>query len=76
MLEGGYQIGGEFTSAFAKSVEAHVNSLISATNSQRKYNNELNEKEKETEFKVFDLALLCLLLFLDCRSLFHFFLVF
>lgn len=61
MLEGGYQIGGEFTSAFAKSVAAHVNSLAHGAASVRGYDLNLNEKEKDVEQKVHSTIFSCLL---------------
>ena len=48
-LEGGYQIGGEHYSSFAKSVKSHVMSLAKGGRSTRTYKQEESDKEKEIE---------------------------
>ena len=48
-LEGGYQIGGEHYSSFAKSVKSHVMSLAKGGRSTRLYQQEESDKEKEIE---------------------------
>jgi hypothetical protein len=48
-LEGGYQIGGEHYSSFAKSVKSHVMSLAKGGRSSRVYQQEESDKEKEIE---------------------------
>jgi len=48
-LEGGYQIGAEHYSSFAKSVKSHVMSLAKGGRSSRVYNQEELDKEKEIE---------------------------
>ena len=53
-LEGGYQLGGEFCSAFAKSVKSHVSTLCcpALNTSQCTYNPLEMEKEKAEEIQV------------------------
>lgn len=50
-LEGGYQLGGEYCSAFAKSVKCHVATLCSPglRSSEVKYDSQEAEKEKNEE---------------------------
>jgi acetoin utilization deacetylase AcuC-like enzyme len=58
-LEGGYQLGGEFSSAFAKSVKAHVSTLCSASASVR-YDSLEAQREQQEERQVHPLpSLLC-----------------
>lgn len=53
-LEGGYQLGGEFCSSFAKSVKAHVSTLCCPALNTSKYIYDPieMEKEKQEEIKV------------------------
>lgn len=52
VLEGGYQLGGEYSSAFAKSVKAHVGALVSAASSTCPYLQEDAQKEKDIEIEL------------------------
>lgn len=60
-LEGGYQLGGEFYSAFAKSVKTHVATLCSRSlaSSSVKYDPMEAEREKQEERQVLSLPSLC-----------------
>lgn len=49
VLEGGYMIRGEYTSAFAKSVYSHIQSLNFGAKSRGKFNLEQNENENYLE---------------------------
>ena len=51
-LEGGYQIAGEYSSAFAKSVKIHVNALMRGATCPAVYDQEEMDKEIELELKV------------------------
>lgn len=51
-LEGGYQLGGEYTSAFAKSVYSHIQALNHGSNSRSKYSTSKSAIENEEESKV------------------------
>lgn len=64
-LEGGYQLGGEYSSAFAKSVKAHVTSLIHGGDRRAGYSQEQCDRDTETENKVErtnNLPIFCLLI--------------
>lgn len=50
-LEGGYQIAGEHSSAFAKSVKIHVNALMRGASCPAVYDQEEMDKEIELEMK-------------------------
>jgi acetoin utilization deacetylase AcuC-like enzyme len=52
VLEGGYQIGGEYSSAFARSVSAHVEALYRASKSRREFSLESSALDKSLESKV------------------------
>jgi acetoin utilization deacetylase AcuC-like enzyme len=52
VLEGGYQLAGEFTSAFAKSVFAHVHSLALGGKSQRTFDQRRVDLEGHAEEQV------------------------
>lgn len=52
VLEGGYQINGEYSSAFAKSVAAHVEALSHSTVSRRKFSEQSRNLEQIAEEKV------------------------
>ncbi len=52
VLEGGYQLGGEHSSAFAKSVFAHVHSLAVGSRTKRKFDSQKLELEVSAEKKV------------------------
>lgn len=52
-LEGGYQLGGEFSSAFAKSVKAHVTSLSNGHSRQgAHYSQDFADRESGAELEV------------------------
>ena len=51
-LEGGYQLGGEYSSAFAKSVYAHIQALSNGSKSLSQYSDAKSEAEKVEERKV------------------------
>lgn len=53
-LEGGYQINGEFSSAFARSVKAHVSCLTSALSDAATYSTYDAELESHYEAKVIE----------------------
>eukprot|EP01035_Chromulina_nebulosa_P018539 gene18539-24259_t len=53
-LEGGYQLGGEFSSAFAKSVKAHVNALAVGSQSKSSYKTAEADIEKNYERNILD----------------------
>eukprot|EP00595_Chromulina_sp_UTEXLB2642_P000927 CAMPEP_0196761850 /NCGR_PEP_ID=MMETSP1095-20130614/1157_1 /TAXON_ID=96789 ORGANISM="Chromulina nebulosa, Strain UTEXLB2642" /NCGR_SAMPLE_ID=MMETSP1095 /ASSEMBLY_ACC=CAM_ASM_000446 /LENGTH=426 /DNA_ID=CAMNT_0042111881 /DNA_START=1101 /DNA_END=2377 /DNA_ORIENTATION=- len=53
-LEGGYQLGGEFSSAFAKSVKAHVNALAVGAQSKSTYKTAEADIEKNYERNILD----------------------
>eukprot|EP00605_Chrysophyceae_sp_TOSAG23-4_P001405 GSChrysophyteH1.ASY1.ANO1.1527.1 assembled CDS len=55
-LEGGYQIGGEFSSAFAKSVKAHVAALHAGAKTVAPWSNEDAEVERAVEKALLDEA--------------------
>jgi acetoin utilization deacetylase AcuC-like enzyme len=58
-LEGGYQIGGEYCSSFAKSVKAHVQALARGANSRAPYRQEYADVEKNMEVEVL-YSMLCI----------------
>lgn len=51
-LEGGYMLGGEFCSSFAKSVKTHVSTLINGAKTTQTYSAENELKDREFELKV------------------------
>ena len=55
-LEGGYQIGGEFCSSFAKSVKTHVASLAAGAKTNMPYSVEDGVREMEVEKALLDEA--------------------
>jgi acetoin utilization deacetylase AcuC-like enzyme len=52
VLEGGYQLGGECSSAFVKSVSAHVSALTRGAASSQKFNVTLSSAAMEHEQRV------------------------
>ena len=55
-LEGGYQIKGDYCSAFAKSVKTHVNSLIQGSSSRALYSQTQMQTEQRVEKEAIDKA--------------------
>jgi acetoin utilization deacetylase AcuC-like enzyme/ankyrin repeat protein len=55
-LEGGYQIGGEFSSAFAKSVKTHVAALTTGAKTVAPWSNDDAEIERKVEKALLDEA--------------------
>jgi hypothetical protein len=51
-LEGGYQIPGEYSSAFAKSVKIHVNALMRGAKCPSKYDQDEMQRELQLEENV------------------------